>query len=668
MSRLAFVVLLICVVAGSPAAARVTRVEIAERSSYANGRSFEGVGPYERLVGRVHFAVDPVTAPNRPVIDLELAPRNGKGLVEFSADLEILAPADPARGSGTLLYDVNNRGGKTCLGMFNGGAEDFLMRHGYTLVWSGWIGELMAGDGRLRLQAPVARDGDRPITGLVRAEMVPNGAAGRLNIAHWANHGSYRPTQEGEKAATLTWRQREADARVSIPRAQWRLVITDQPDGGLPLIELALAGGFRAGYIYELIYEAEGPVVQGLGLAGIRDLISFLKHARVPDNPLRKPDGSPAIQRAIGFGVSQSGRCLRQLLYDGFNADEDGRIVFDGLIPHVAGAGLGFFNHRFASPTRHNSQHDNHLYPADQFPFAYGDEKDPFTGRTDGLLRRARAARVVPKVMHVQTSAEYWHRSGSLVHTDPSGRRDADIPPSARIYAIGGAQHGPGSGAAGPPGLGQLPANPTDYRPVLRALLQAMNAWIRDAKEPPESVYPRLGARTLAGWRESESGWAALPGVRYPEVIQRPEFLDHGPDFQTRRRLTRVPPIRKGEYGVRVPACGSDNNERGVLLLPSVAVPVATFTGWNLRSPGAGADQALLSLTGSYIPFARSSREREASGDPRRSLLERYPNYEAYLERYAAEVRRMVSEGYLLQEDLPLLSEQARMQEALFRE
>jgi hypothetical protein len=666
--------LLVCIGCSSAVTrAEVTRLEITERAPYAEGREFPNVGAYEILRGKVYYAVDPKASVNRQVVDLEYAPRNTVGKVEFSADLMMLAPADRGKANGTLLYDVNNRGGVIATGLFNGGgADQFLMRQGYVVVSSGWIGELLPGNGRLRLHAPVATEatgaGRRPIRGMVRAEMTPGASAGeRLSIAQSAGHGSYRPSERGLREATLTWRQREKDPRVPILREQFRLDI--QPLGPearpeeMPQVELVLSGGFRPGYIYELIYEAEGPLVQGLGMAAIRDLVSYLKHDASGSNPLRRADGRPATDKAIGFGVSQSGRALRMFVYDGFNADEQGRIVFDGLMPHVAGAGLGFFNHRFASPARTNGQHEDHLYPVDVFPFTYGDEKDPFTGRTDGILRRARAANVVPKVMHTQTSAEYWHRSGSLVHTDPLGRRDASLPPEVRLYAIGGAQHSPGSGVPGERGGGWLPANPTDYRPVLRALLTAMNAWVRDGKEPPPSLYPRIADGTLAGWKEGESGWRALPGVRYPEVIQRPEFLDHGPDYLTRRRLTRVPPLSRGHYEVRVPACDPDDNERGMLRLPSVAVPIASFTGWNLRSgPQIGAEGELLSLTGGYVPFVRTKTERQAAGDPRPSLEERYPRFEDYLEWFTGAARELVRQRYVLEEDLPRLLQLAERQ------
>lgn len=652
--RSAFV-LIVAALAASPASAAVTRVEIRERQPYAGGRAFGSVGAYERLAGKVYFSVDPQAAPNRQVVDLDLAPQNDRGEVEFSADFELLVPSDRTRSNGTLLYDVNNRGGKTSLGMFNG-ADDFLMRQGYLLAWSGWIGELQPGGGRMRLFAPTARDRDgRPLRGKVCAEMAPDAPAQRLNIAQWGNHGSFPPTERGLKEATLTYRLRQGDPRIPLPHSQWHLEVKpaesspDEPT--LPNVELVLDSGFRPGHLYELIYEAEGSLVQGLGLAGIRDLVSFLKYDRSPGNPLRKPDTASAAQRALGFGVSQSGRALRMLVYDGFNGDEQGRRVFDGLLPHVAGGGLGFFNHRFASPTRHNAQHDSHLYPADVFPFTYGDEKDPFTGQVDGLLRRARAAGVVPKVFHTQTSAEYWHRSGSLVHTDPLGKQDAVIPPEVRIYAFGGAQHGAGNGVPGPRGNGQQPANPTDYRPLLRGLLTALNDWVARGTEPPPSRYPRISDGTLVDWKAASSGWKAIAGVNYPTVIQHPEYLDRGPEFASKRRLTQLPPRHRGDYPVLVPAAGPDNNDRGMLQLPSIATPIGTYTGWNLRSPAIGAETELLSLTGSFIPFPRTAADRAASTDPRPALLERYPTYDAYRSAYTTSLRALIRDRYLLPDD-----------------
>jgi len=272
----------------------------------------------------------------------------------------------------------------------------------------------------------------------------------------------------------------------------------------------------------------------------------------------------------------------------------------------------------------------------------------------------------VPKVFHTQSSSEYWHRAGSLVHTDPLGQRDAAIPPEVRIYSFGGTQHGPGSGTPQPGGLGTLPRNPADYRPFNRALLVALDAWVREGKEPPPSVYPRIGDGTLAGWRELESAWMPLPAVRYPEVIHQPEYLDRGPDFLTLRRTLIEPPIRKGCYPVKVARYSPENLERGMLDLPCVSVPVGTYTSWNLRNRNAGAEGELLGLAGGFIPLPKTAAERQTLGDPRRALLERYRDFDEYLRLYDQACCRLLEQRYLLEEDAPRLRALAESRRRMF--
>jgi hypothetical protein len=662
---IAVVLLLAATAAGR---AELRSLEILSREPFADGTAFGDVGPYEKIVAVAHFAVDPAQPRNHDIVDLSLAPRNKDGKVEFESDVFILAPKDLSKGNGALLYDVNNRGNKLALGFFNrGGGNDpktradagdgWLMRRGYTIVWCGWIGELLPGNHRMLLRAPIATDEGKPIRGLVRYEMVADQPTETMPLSRREGHGSYPPTARGEREGVLTWRMRETDERVPIRHGQWSLERMPIPKvesgvkGTLGQVRLRLKGGFRPGYIYELICEAEGPIVQGVGFAAVRDLISFLRYDAGARNPLRE-DGKPAIQRTHGFGVSQSGRFLRHFLYQGFNADEGGRKVFDGVMPHVAGGALGFFNHRFAQPTRHNGQHEEHSYPGDMFPFTYGDLTDPYSKRTDGILHRLTAEnpKLLPKVMHTQSAAEYWHRSGSLVHTDPLGERDAELPTNVRLYAFGGTQHGP---AADPPGrgVGDNLLNPGDYRPFLRALLEALDAWVKDGVEPPPSVYPRLDKGTLVGWRQKETGFPSLPGVRYPEVIQRPSAYDHGSEFATKGIVSIQPPRDLGPYGVRVPKSGPDGNDLGTLLPPEVATPLATYTGWNLRRRDVGAEAMLVSLAGSYIPLPRTQAERKETGDPRESIEERYSGYDDYRRRFAAVCDDLVKRRYLLKED-----------------
>jgi hypothetical protein len=639
--------------------AEVVRWEVKHRSPYAGGKPRGDVGAYDEWTGVVHFAIDPGHQANEQIADLKLAPKNTAGKVEFSADFRMLVPVDRSKANGALFYEVNNRGNPTLTRIIDGGADDFLCRQGFVVLWSGWIAEVQPDGGKMRLQAPEATEGGKPITGLVRSEVIVDRAVPKASISHRGNLGSYRPTGRGLKEARVTRREREADPRQEVSRDDWMLissvVSTPESSGQLPLIELEVTGGLQPGWIYEVVYEAEGPLVQGTGLAGIRDIVSALKYGTGNNNPLVRDDGKPLIQRAHGFGTSQSGRCLRHFLWEGFNADEQGRKVFDGVISHVAGGGLGFFNHRFASPTRTNDQHDEHLFPADYFPFTYGDTTDPFTNKTAGILRKSRASDTVPKVFHTQSSSEYWHRSASLVHTDPLGKKDAEIPPEVRIYSFGGTQHGTGSGYPSAKAGGQLPSNPADYTPLMRGLVMALDAWIKEGKEPPPSVYPQVADGTLVGWRRNEIGWPAIPGVTYPEVIQEPKFLDRGPKWESQRIATIEPPEVKGRYVVKVPAVDADGNERGTLNLPAITVPVATYTSWNLRDKSIGAAGELLALQGGYIPFPLTREARLEAKDPRASVAERYGSFDEYQRRYMEAAERLVARRYMLEEDLPRL-------------
>jgi hypothetical protein len=669
--------------------AELIELTIHRREPFAQGQSFGNTGPYVKLVGTARFALDPQHAGNRPIVDLDLAPRRADGKVEFSADVYILAPADLRKSNGTILYDVNNRGNKLALRFFNDAssgndpttAEDagngFLMRRGYILVWSGWIGELLPGEGRLLLAAPPVLENGRPVRGVARFEMSTDKPAEWLPLSRRPGHGSYPPTDAGLEKAVLTWRMRETDPRVVIPRSQWRVEIHPPPapqtgvPGTLPQVRLYVAGGFRPGYLYELITEVEGAFVQGVGFAGVRDLVSFLRYDTSEKNPLRLETG-PAVRYAYAFGVSQSGRFLRHFLYLGFNADEQGRRVFDAVWPHVAGGGLGFFNHRFAQPTRHNGQHEDHAYPADMFPFTYGESYDPYQQRRDGILERLRREhpQAVPKIFHTQTSAEYWHRSGSLVHTDPLGKSDAVIPPNVRIYAFAGTQHGPGNGRL-PQTTTQLPtdlpANPADYRPLLRALLDALDAWVKTEQEPPASVYPLIREGTLVLPDQKSTGFPALPGVRYPEVIQRPQLFDYGPDFARHGRITQEPPRPLAAYTVLVPKCDADGNELGMIRLPDIAVPLATYTGWNLRHRSIGAEAMLANLLGACIPLAKTANDRQKLGDPRRAILERYRNFDDYREQYRRACDVLVQQRFLLDEDRQRLLEKLKERQDWFR-
>ena len=651
---------LVLVAMAGPAGAEVIQVIVDSRTPFAEEVS-DKVGSYERIRGRVVYALDPDHEANRGVVDLALAARNGAGKVEFYADFEIIVPVDRRLAKRTVLYDVNNRGRRRW------GMQPFFLRHGYVTVSSGWIAEVPVDDTLLRIEAPVALDeGGVPVVGTVRAELITDVVTERLNLS---SRGAltFEPVVNELPNAKLTKRRRERDTAELVPRDQWDFLLIKRPqDEGSGFIEgaIELEGDFEPGLLYDVIYEARGSVVQGSGFAAIRDFVSFLKHDDSSMNPLRDASGRPLAERVIGEGRSQSGRALRMFLYEGFNTDEKGRQVFEGAMPVISGGGQGYFNHRFASPTRTANEHTGHLYPVDVFPFAYSNETDPFTGRTDSILRRAREKGTAPKVMHLDTTSEYWHRGASLVLTDPTGMRDAVIPDDVRIYVFGGSQHGPSSG---PSERGQLPPNPNVYQPFLETLFMAMDHWITHGTDPPRNVHPTIADGTLVGWQADEVGWMPLPGVAYPSTIQQPELVDYGKTFDSMRQVGLHPPKRTGaRYGVRVPVLDDDNNERGVLRMPAVSVPVATYTGWNLRNPAIGVPEALLGLAGGYLVFPKTEADRMTAGDPRRSIEERYANFETYLTKTMRAAATLVMTGYLLDEHLPGIKQVTESHRALF--
>lgn len=642
------------------ARAEVVQVIIQSRTPFAEDVP-DKVGAYERIRGRVVYAIDPEDESNRTIIDLHLAATNGEGLVEFYSDFEIIAPIDRRLAKRTVLYDINNRGRRLW------GMQPFFLRHGYVTVSSGWIAEIPPDDTLLRVEAPVALGEDGvPIVGTVRAELSTDVVAKRLNLSS-RRALTFEPVVSELSKATLSKRRRERDKPVVIPRDQWKFLLVRGPqEEGSGFIEgaIELTGGFEPGLLYEFIYKARGSVVQGVGFSAIRDFVSFLKYDNSSMNLLRNDGGRPIAERMIGEGRSQSGRALRMFLYDGFNTDEQGRQVFDGVMPVISGGGQGFFNHRFASPTRTANEHTGHLYPVDVFPFAYGEETDPFTDRTDSILRRSREQGNAPKVMHLDTTSEYWHRSASLVLTDPTGTRDTVIPKDVRVYVFGGSQHSPSSR---PSGRGQLPPNPNVYQPFLETLFVAMDRWITDGTLPPRSVHPTIKSGTLVGWKAVEASWTPLPGVTYPTTIQQPERIDYGPLFDTKRRIDHHPPKRNGNrYGIRIPALDADNNERGVLRMPSVSVPIATYTGWNLRNSLIGVPDALLGLAGGYLVFPKTKAERNALGDPRRSTAERYDSFETYLMKTMRAADNLILTGYLLDEHRPGIKAVAESHRPLF--
>jgi len=547
------------------------------------------------------------------------------------------------------LYEVGNRGGKGMLSTFQKatGSPDptsdaefgdgALMRQGFTLLWMGWQWDVPERPGTMRMEMPVATESGRRITGLVRGNFILNERANTASVAD-RNHKAYPVLDPNGAENVMTVRDEPAAKGQIVPRSRWRFV-----DQGT----VTLDGGFEPGRIYDVVYRTADPRVVGLGLSGTRDLVSFVKHEASEQNPAR------GVKLAIGWGVSQSGRFLRHFLYQGFNEDEQGRRVFDGVFDQVGGAGRGSFNHRFGQASRDALQFFNILFPVDLFPFTDGPETDPEGGAVDSLLERAERTGTAPNVFHLLTNSEYFNRAGSLVHTDPTGASDAELPANTRVYMIASAPHGPGPfppmSNVGGGMVGRAVLNPLNYSPATRALFRALDRWVAEGIAPPASAYPRFADGTLAS--PDRAGWPAIPGYQLPQQPLRAFHLNFGPDWS--KGIVSVEPPEIGRpFVVRVPAVDADGNVRAGIRLPDIAVPLATQAGWNYRDASIGAPDRLAGEIGSYIPFARTRADRERAQDPRPSIEERYRNRDEYVGKFAAAAIELVERGYLLQEDV----------------
>ncbi len=595
----------------------VTRVEIATRADLP-------IANYERVTGKVYFAVDPRLAANQIITDIALAPRDDRGRVEFSADLEIWRPK--TKGNGTALVEISNRGGKGLVSMFDmpasRSATDFgdplLFEQGFTMVWIGWEFDVPDRAGVLKLYAPVIKG----ITGLVRSEIIVDKPATSESLG---DRAQIPYAVADPERATMTVRDGVNGTPVAIARDKWKF------SGDMTHVEFP--SGFEPARIYEVIYTGKDPAVVGLGPAAVRDYVSYIKQRG-------------EVQRAIGFGVSQSGRFLRTFLYYGFNADEQGKRVFDGVWAHVAGAGRGSFDHRFAQPSRDGHPLFDLMYPSDIFPFT--DEPETDGGITDSILARARKDGVVPRIFYSNGAYEYWGRAASLIHISADGKKDVAPAPETRVYFIAGAQHGPNAQPVKT--VTQNRANPEDYRFAMRALLIDMNAWVTNGTAPPDSKIPRIGKDELVA--PGALNFPKVPGIALPKEPYLAWHLDFGPEFRSKGVVTVEPPKVGRPFLVLVPQVNADGNETAGIRLPEQMVPLATYTGWNLRDPKIGDPDVLYNMVGSYIPFARTKAEREASGDPRLSIEERYRDKEEYLRKVKEAAVALAGSGFLLKEDV----------------
>lgn len=600
----------LCLAVFSFARAEVVRVEI-------TGRSAVGATGYEQIVGRLHFEIDPAHPRNRIIADANLAPMNAAGRVEFSADLRILKPKEAGRSNGAAWVEIPNRGGKS-------GVNNFITKHGFTVMQVGWEFDVPAQGDKMRIQVPAARQKDgKPIRGVVRATFTPDKRVEQVTVSDLAD---YPPVDAAGPDSRLIVRATSAfPAGRELPRNQWRL------EGQ----RVTLEGGFEPGRTYEISYLAENPPVAGLGLAAIRDAAAWLKHDAGSLAPVR---------HAYAFGSSQCGRLLREFVYLGFNTDEQGRQALDGVMAHVAGAGRLDINRRWSVPRAVAA------YETASYPFTDTAQKDPVSGIKEGVQENPRVTHR-PKIFYTNTAAEYWGagRVAGLSHTSPDGKRDVPLPDNVRSYFFAGTQHGP---AAFPPQATAKDAplpNPVNASPVLLALRLAMHRWVAEGTLPPASAYPKLSDGTLVP--VSQVRFPALPGITSPRSATggprlRNPLWPHGAGVGV-------------ELPLLVPQVDADGNDLAGIRMPDVSVPLATCTGWVFRSVSMGAPGELVPLRGAWIPFAATRRQREQLRDPRPAIEERYATKEAYLARVSGALQRLIKQGYLQTEDLDPMRKQA---------
>jgi hypothetical protein len=644
--RLIFGILVVSsVVALAPAAVRaeVTRVEITSRQDVLNGKAFGAVGAYEKLAGKVYFAVDPNNPHNKIIADIDKAPKNSEGKVEFSADLFILQPKDPMHGNGVALFDVVNRGNKGLLGVFNRakGSSDptaefefgdgLLMREGYTLVAVGWEFEVRkARDKNLvGLQAPIATDNGQPITGWISPWFIPDKASESFDYTSEYNTDVYPPLDPKNPAYRLTVREGWVATPRLIPREDWQFGRMENGKLAFDPNWLTVKGGIKAGQTYQLTYESKNPPVAGLGFAAIRDFASAIKN---------NFDAVVHVQFVYTYGASQVGRYQRQLVYEGFTTDEQGRQAIDALFIHTGGTSFGSFNKRFALPNELGS------FTETVFPIRYEVTTDPATGKRDGLGARVPAGQN-PKIFFVDTGSEYWDRGrvAALRHLSLDGLEDLPDPPNVRIFTLAGTKHGPGSWPPADNLAQPLKVNPNDYRWAQRALLVALDHWARQGVAPPPSRHPQLSDGTLVAQRDIK--FPNLPAVQWPLHVPGGFRADLPGAFSV------LPFI--------VPQVDSDGNDVGGIRLPEQAVPLGTYTDWAFRSEQSGAPDTLIAMAGSYIPLAKTRGDREKNRDPRLSVEERYGTRAEYVRRVEEAAKKLAQERYLLQEDVAPIVEAA---------
>ena len=622
------------------APAVIENLVVTARKPAFDGRSFGAAGPYEFISAVATVSLDPGAPSNTRIVDLAAA-AGPDGRVHYRTDVAILRPASASNASGTLLVDIANRGNKLALARLADGANQvdtaaqaghgWLMRQGHTLVWIGWQGDVplgKAGD-TIGTDFPVARASDgSSLEGEVQEEFIFDNAATRNKAPL-----TYPAARSAAGTARLTVQSHVNAPVVSLPATAWRFT-------GEREVEIDRAAGFDGGAIYTLVYRARDPRPMGLGMSALRDVTTFLK-ASAPDaagqaHPLS--DLKPRV--TVVLGISQSGRFLRDFVWEGFNADVQGGRVFDAAMPLIAGSRKSYVNMRFAQPGRFSRQHEDRFFPGDQFPFTYATTTDPLTGRTDGIFARCAPTGTCPKLMHLDSNLEFWQARASLLTVDGEGR-PVPLPEDVRLYLMGSTQHGPAIQSTA--GICQQPNNTAVQAPLVRSLFQRLVTWARDGQPPPASRYPR-DMVDMAVLDRAAIGFPDLSslGVRFPQVFNTLAVVDPA----------RIPlqPDPQRKYQSFLPRTNADGHDRMAVRMPDIEVPLATYSGWSLRRTGFAEGQ-LCGLNGVQIPLAKDAAERQRQGDPRPSIAERYATRTFYVRQVQAATEQLQADGFLLAED-----------------
>ena len=649
------------------AVAQVTRLTVLSREPMNDGQPVGTAGAYELLRGRVQGEVDPDDPRNRIIQDLRLAPTNERGNVEYEATFALARPVDLGKSSGMLIYQVVNRG--------NGGAV--ASPDGHISLVSGWQGDLEPTPRTQTITVPVARNEDgSPLTGPVLARFFDIGDTNTapIQLNSMGSGRPYHPVSLDDPSATLTFVTAETTTGVqsgagTVPRTAWAFAdCRTAPFPGVPDPErLCLKDGFETDKLYELVYTAKDPLVLGLGLAATRDITAFFRHATEDDAGTPNPVAG-AVRHALSLGTSQSGNFIKTFIHLGFNEDLSGRIVWDGVFPRIA-ARQTPINYRFAQPGG-----AGRLYEAGSEPVVWwGRYEDTTRDRPPAsMLDRCAATDTCPKVIEAFTAAEFWglRMSPGLVGTDARG--DTPLPDNVRRYYHPGTTHGGGRGGFSletrpAPGCA-LPANPNPAADTVRALDEALIAWVKDGTPPPDSRYPRLDSGDLVPPSTAVRGFPEVPGARLREAEVNPVIdYDFGPGFDANDMsgvISRQPPRITQVIPTYVPRVGEDGNETSGV--PSVLhqAPLGTYLGWNLTASGFFEGQ-VCGFQGGWVPFAKTRAERLAAGDPRLSVEERYGTLDGYVCAVERAARGLVADRFLLEDDATRMVDEAKTSDIL---